>query len=457
MVLVAIGGFFGLSDFGISSAFQNDVTVAEARGETGRLRPMFLTAQATMFGLALIAALVMAVAAATVGKATFFRSLSPALADRATLYTLVFVAVGACNVPLALSSKLAFGLHRGYLANLVSVGSQTLTVAALAVVTWGHASFEIFLLAATLPSLACNLVLNILLYRRLEPSDTGGMAGFSYAKHTIVSGLPFLAMGASWPCFSAVAPLLLSAAFGPTVVTAYSLVVRALGVVHNLQSGILAALWPSLTEALARQDYAWAWRSIRRSVAYCVGLFCVPVLLFPIVGPRILSLWSRLPVESFPTWMTWPLTLLFAALFFQGPFCVALHAAGSVTLLATSLFATAMATLGPRRRFSNNLRNLCRPVLPRHLASSDWCRRSFKPFEFTGQNPCEACPLLALIPTGDRRLGERYARLRVGTAGPRLGANSHHSRGGAFRIRPSASLPSGSPAKLSQFSPYSAR
>jgi O-antigen/teichoic acid export membrane protein len=345
MLLIAIGGFFGLSDFGISSAFQNDVTVAEARGETARLRSMFLTAQATLFALALIAAVVMTVAAVTVGRTTFFRSLSPELANRAGFYTLIFVVVGACNVPLALSGKLAFGLHRGYLANLVSVAGQILTVAALAVATWRRAPFEIFLLAATVPTVAGNLILSIWLYRQLEPSDGGLLAGFSYAKHTVVSGFPFLAMGASWPCFSAVGPLLLSAAFGPSVVAAYSLVVRALGVVHNMQSGLLGALWPALTEALARKDYGWAWHSIRRSVSFSVGLFCLPILLFPFVGPLILSFWSRLPVESFPTWMTWPLTLLYAALFFQGPFCVALHAAGSVTLLAASFFAAALATL----------------------------------------------------------------------------------------------------------------
>ena len=323
-VLMAIGGFFGISDLGVSSAFQNDVTNAEARGESSRLRAMFLTAQATLLLLALTGALVVIAVVAVVGKATFFRNLSPELAGQ------------------ALAGRLAFGMHLGHLANFTVLVAQLLTLIAMVGAAMLRAPFAVFLLATIIPSLCCNLALGMRLLARLEPSPRN-WEGAAYAKHTIRSGVQFLALGASLPLFFAMGPLLLSTAFDAVVVTAYGLATRALGVVHNLEAGVLGATWPVITESLGHGDHARARRCVRRSVLLTCGAFCLPSLLFPLLGPRVLSLWSGLPVASFPGWIVWPVTLLYVAVMFQGPFYIALSAAGSVTILAVSHCLAAVA------------------------------------------------------------------------------------------------------------------
>ena len=266
-VLMAIGGFFGISDLGVSSAFQNDVTNAEARGESSRLRAMFLTAQATLLLLALTGALVVIAVVAVVGKATFFRNLSPELAGQAVTLTAVFVLGGTLNAPLALAGRLAFGMHLGHLANFTVLVAQLLTLIAMVGAAMLRAPFAVFLLATIIPSLCCNLALGMRLLARLEPSPRN-WEGAAYAKHTIRSGVQFLALGASLPLFFA---------------------------------------------------------------------------MFPLLGPRVLSLWSGLPVASFPGWIVWPVTLLYVAVMFQGPFYIALSAAGSVTILAVSHCLAAVA------------------------------------------------------------------------------------------------------------------
>ncbi len=341
-VLMAIGGFFGISDLGVSSAFQNDVTNAEARGESSRLRAMFLTAQATLLLLALTGALVVIAVVAVVGKATFFRNLSPELAGQAVTLTAVFVLGGTLNAPLALAGRLAFGMHLGHLANFTVLVAQLLTLIAMVGAAMLRAPFAVFLLATIIPSLCCNLALGMRLLARLEPSPRN-WEGAAYAKHTIRSGVQFLALGASLPLFFAMGPLLLSTAFDAGVVTAYGLATRALGVVHNLEAGVLGATWPVITESLGHGDHARARRCVRRSVLLTCGAFCLPSLLFPLLGPRVLSLWSGLPVASFPGWIVWPVTLLYVAVMFQGPFYIALSAAGSVTILAVSHCLAAVA------------------------------------------------------------------------------------------------------------------
>ena len=345
MVLLAIGSFFGLSDLGISSAFQNDVTLAAARGQMERLRPMFLTAQATLLVFAAGGAMITVLAAAAVGKATFFRELSPAMAGQAISATVVFVAAGACNVPLALSGRLAFGLHRGGLSNMAIMLGQVLTLAAVAITAKFRAPFAVFLLASTVPTLCCNLLLGMWLFHRLPPSPGKLWEGMAYAKHTVRSGLTFFALGASQPLFFAMGPLMLSSAFGPAVVTAYGLATRALGVIHNLEAGMLGATWPAMTEALSRSDHAWARRCLRRSILLASMAFCLPTLLFPVLGPRALALWSGLPASSFPAWIIGPVTLLYLCVLFQGPFYVALNAAGTVGILAISHIVAAIAAV----------------------------------------------------------------------------------------------------------------
>ena len=201
-VLMAIGGFFGISDLGVSSAFQNDVTNAEARGESSRLRAMFLTAQATLLLLALTGALVVIAVVAVVGKATFFRNLSPELAGQAVTQTAVFVLGGTLNAPLALAGRLAFGMHLGHLANFTVLVAQLLTLIAMVGAAMLRAPFAVFLLATIIPSLCCNLALGMRLLARLEPSPRN-WEGAAYAKHTIRSGVQFLALGASLPLFFA--------------------------------------------------------------------------------------------------------------------------------------------------------------------------------------------------------------------------------------------------------------
>ena len=87
-------------------------------------------------------------------------------------------------------------------------------------------------------------------------------------------------------------------------------------------------------------------RTLRRTVVLTCGAFCLPVLLFPLLGPPMLSLWSGLPVGSFPGWIIWPVTLLYFSLLLLGPFYIALSAAGSVAILAASHFLAAAAAFG---------------------------------------------------------------------------------------------------------------
>jgi O-antigen/teichoic acid export membrane protein len=281
-----------------------------------------------------------------VGKVTFFRNLPPELSGQAIGFTAIFVMAAALNAPLALSGRLAFGLHLGHAANLTAMWAQLLTLAAMAVTVWLRAPFAVFLLVSILPAVLCNLALGIWLLRRLDPSPGKMWEGLEYSKHTVRSGLQYLALGASQPLFFALGPLLLSSVFGPAVVTAYGLTTRALGVVHNLEAGVLGATWPALTESLGRGDHARARRCLRRNVLLTCVAFCLPVLLFPFLGPPVLSLWSGLPAASFPAWIVWPVTLLFFCVLFQGPFYIFLSAAGSVAVLAASHFVAAGVAFG---------------------------------------------------------------------------------------------------------------
>lgn len=345
-VLLAIGSFFGISDLGISSAFQNDVTLAEAKGQKARLRPMFLTAQFTLLILALAGAGILIGVTAMFGKATFFGNLGPDMAGQAVPLTAIFLLAAALNAPLALSGRLAFGLHLGHLSNFTAMWGQLLTLAAMAGAVLLRAPFVVFVLMTVLPTLCCNLALGVRLLRHLEPACGKTWEGVAYAKHTIVSGLQFLGFSASQTLFHSAAPLMLSSAFGPAVVTAYGLTTRALGVLTSVEGGILGATWPALTESLGRGDYGRARRALRRNVILaCVG-FCLPTLLFPFLGSRLLSLWSGLPIASFPSWIIWPATLLYFCALLQGPFYVALSAAGSVGVLSASLFAATAAAFG---------------------------------------------------------------------------------------------------------------
>jgi O-antigen/teichoic acid export membrane protein len=62
---------------------------------------------------------------------------------------------------------------------------------------------------------------------------------------------------------------------------------------------MLLPIWPAYAEAWARRDTAWVRRTLKRSLALSVGISTAFGILIVLLGPLIVSLWTRknVPVQ----------------------------------------------------------------------------------------------------------------------------------------------------------------
>jgi len=78
---------------------------------------------------------------------------------------------------------------------------------------------------------------------------------------------------------------------GAAQVTQYAVPLRLFNLVPTVLSFFLMPTWPAYSEALARHDIAWARRTLRRSVIFCLAVSLPLVAGLIVFGPAILRAW----------------------------------------------------------------------------------------------------------------------------------------------------------------------
>jgi O-antigen/teichoic acid export membrane protein len=307
MTVTSVVSMLAFADFGIGSGLLTVVGEASGRDDQIAIRRYVSSAFAILI---LIAAVILAVffifIFPAVDWAHVFNVHSPtARADAgpaiAMLVTCFAISVASLIVPRA-----QLALQQGFVNNLwVTIGLFA-SLAGIWAVSAAHGSVALLILAMFgTPIVAATINGTIFFQRNKQYRPSWPLVSTAAMKRIIATGLMFVVLQLGQSISFASDKLIIARLLGAEAVAAYSVYERVFGVGSNLMLVMLLPIWPAYAEAWARKDTAWVRRTLKRSLAMSVGISTAFGVLIVLLGPLIVSLWTRKNVPVQPIVLYW--------------------------------------------------------------------------------------------------------------------------------------------------------
>lgn len=205
----------------------------------------------------------------------------------------VFIICFGISLPVTLIQRVQLGLQRGFLSNLWQCGASGLTLATVMFAAHVAAPLPWLVAAFLLPPLLVGTANALIFFGYQMPSIAPAASCVSrslMAEVVRVGGMFFALQIAMATAFFSDS-FLISRTLGAAEVTEYSIADRLFSPISQLISLVVLPLWPALSEALARKDWSWAWRTL---VICTMGAFAVSLLISLILllgAPFIIQHW----------------------------------------------------------------------------------------------------------------------------------------------------------------------
>jgi ADP-heptose:LPS heptosyltransferase/O-antigen/teichoic acid export membrane protein len=294
MTLVSALSLMAFADVGIGAGVQNEAAAYAGQSREAEAWKSGIDGVALLGLVGVVLAMMLLAAWRWLPWEDWLGLAAPKLAEDARRGLLVLIILFCVNLPLTVLARLAYGLQLGWLANVWTAAIQVLALFAVMLASGGGVGFAGFVAAAAWPVVIGNICLGVHLFRRmgwsassLRRPDTAGMA------RLLKAGLPFTLPQLGALALSALPPVLISAVLGPASVTPWSLGQRLLGLFSQVQTMVLAPLWPAFTEARSRGDLVWLEKNYRRSVIVSALAIAAPQAAFALWGGPAVRIWSQ--------------------------------------------------------------------------------------------------------------------------------------------------------------------
>ena len=295
MTISSLIAMLAFADFGIANGVLSAVAEAHGRNDRAALQRIVSSGFFMLTAIAAGLLVLFAVAYAHVSWHAVFNVQSELARAEAGPALAVFVACFACAIPLAVVQRVQMGLQQGFLASLWQcIGSLcALGGVLLAISLQGGLPWLVLALAGA-PLMAA-LLNSLHFYLRSRPDLRPRLAlfGAADAKRLARSGALFFVLQVTVAVAYTSDSIVIAQLLGASAVAEYAVPEKLFGLITLAMSMVLAPLWPAYGEAIARRDFDWVKRALRRS--FVVGVFvasCAAIALITF-GPEVIELWIR--------------------------------------------------------------------------------------------------------------------------------------------------------------------
>ena len=293
VTLASIAYLIGFSDFGIGMGAQNQITEALGKEDHLRARKLCLTTLVYLCAVALFLMVVGVPIFLLVPWGTAFKLGDPELVRAMPGAMTIFLVLACLNVPLGFARRLTYATQQAWLDNVVTMGGSVLSLAGVFLGAYLHLGFCGYVAITWLSGPALNLVFLLYMYAKLDWLRGPG----AWFERDAMRGLLNLGVffGLQQVCTLVLfgAPALLSTTLlGATAIAPFNLVQRVFNVFQMFQNAFLVPLWPAYADAKAKGDWAWAGRTLRRSLVATVGVAIVPMIGITFVMRPLIQLWT---------------------------------------------------------------------------------------------------------------------------------------------------------------------
>jgi O-antigen/teichoic acid export membrane protein len=289
MVLVSIIAAMGFADLGIGNGLMNAVSEAYGKDDRPLAKEYVTSAFALMLCIAVILAVAGAVGYPFLPWPKLFNVRSEAVAAEGAKAFLVLYGSFVVNIPLGVITRAQAGLQKGYASQIVSALGNVLSLGAMLVVIWLHASLAWLVFASVFAGIAATLLNGWLLFQQhpwLAPS------WHAYRRTSTIKifklGLLFFVLQCAFAISYSSDNIVIAQVLGAAAVAAYAVPQKLFAFVSMIVGMGITPLWPAYGEALARGDVNWVRKAFLNSLWLTLGVTIPSCTLLALTGPWIL-------------------------------------------------------------------------------------------------------------------------------------------------------------------------
>lgn len=308
--LIAISGLCAFADLGIGNGLLNAVSKAHSYRDDAGIRRL-VAAGIGILGLVAMAFFFVGLwVVPGVDWARQFNLFEVASQKEIGPALMVFVVCFSANIPLSVVSRIQLGLQKGHIdASWQGIGALLGVGGMLIVIRCGGGLPWVVAAQMGGPILA-NISNTILFFGFTYPHwcPRTMMGTADSAKHLFGMGVLFFILQVAGALAFASDNVLIAHLLGANQVTHFALVAHLFATITLFFGTALQSLWPAYADAVASKDFAWARRTLWRSVVLFSTSSALVVTLVLVFFSWILRLW----IGYVPT-VSWSLKLGFAA------------------------------------------------------------------------------------------------------------------------------------------------
>jgi O-antigen/teichoic acid export membrane protein len=302
MTVTSVISMLAFADFGIGNGLLTVVAEASGRDDQVAIRRYITSAFAILVLIAvfILAAFFLFIFPA-IDWAHLFNVHSPAARADAGPAIAMLVACFAGSIAALIVPRAQLALQQGFVNNLWVTIGLFVTLAGIWAVSAARGSVALLILVMFGTPVVAAVINGIIFFKRYEQfRPSWAFVDAAAMKRILSTGLLFVAMQIGTSISFASDKLIIARLLGAETVAAYSVYERVFGVGANLMLVMLLPIWPAYAEAWARKDAAWVRKTLKHSLALSVGVSIAFGILIVLLGPLIVSLWTRKDVPVQP-------------------------------------------------------------------------------------------------------------------------------------------------------------
>lgn len=293
MTISSVIVMLGFADFGLGNGLVNTISHAHGKNDNDTAVNAVSSAFFMLLISAILLLLIFFVIYPFVPWHRIFNVTSVQAMRESGPATAVLVICFALTVPLGIAQKVQVGYQEGFLNNYWQIAGNVMGFTAVVTAIQLQLSLPWLVFAmAGVPVLA--IAVNwcfLFFHERSELRPRFQHFQFATGKALLGTGTIFLFLWIVNILGTSTDNIIIAQYMGSSDVATYAIVQRLFSLTLLIQF-ITMPLWPAFSEALAREDFAWAHRTFIHALTltfWLTVLICVPLLFF---GQNIIKIWS---------------------------------------------------------------------------------------------------------------------------------------------------------------------
>ncbi|MGA5301786.1 oligosaccharide flippase family protein [Nucisporomicrobium flavum] len=297
--VIALTGMIVFADLGVGLGLMTKLAPCRAEGDDHAARRLISSAYAAVSTVSLSAGGVLWIASGVIPWSALFNAHGPT-AESAHSVAMVCFTAFFLNIPLSLVVRVQYAYQQVVASNVWQAGGSALSLPLALIAIWAHAPAIVVIGLIAASPLIVNLANTAWTFGRrlkhLTPRvkfvDRGRMRDlFS------IGGL-FLVVTLVMVLADNADPLVIAHILGLGAVTSYAVPARLFGQIGAIVAMVNQPTWPMHGEAVARGDFQWVRRTVRRMTVVSVAVTICPSIIIVIFGEQLLSAWLPVPMGN---------------------------------------------------------------------------------------------------------------------------------------------------------------